>query len=79
MAENETSGGRRRGGMQPHRHCTSCHTPISLKNDPPICGEDVCRTSFEQKLRSQKQFRLWGTVIIVLFLVITVGPMIGLV
>ena len=78
MVEGETSGGRRRGAMQAHRHCTSCHAPISLKSDPPICGEDACRISFEGQVRSQKQFRLWGTVIIVLFLVITIGPMIGL-
>ena len=72
------SGGRRRGSIPPHRHCSSCHVAIPLKSDPPVCDEVDCFENFNKQMKNQSQFRFWGTVIIVLFLIITIGPYFGM-
>ena len=76
--QKRDASSRRRSSIPPHRHCSSCHVAIPLKSEPPVCDEDDCLESFNKQIKTQKQFRFWGTVIIVLFLIITIGPYFGI-
>ena len=41
-----------------HRHCTICQCPISLKRDPPICGETKCEEEYESRQRQRKRWNI---------------------
>ena len=41
-----------------HRHCQVCQTPISLKNDPPICGDAECDKEHEGRTRARKRWTI---------------------
>ena len=44
--------------VAPHRHCTICQCPISLKRDPPICGETKCEEEYESRQRQRKRWNI---------------------
>ena len=29
-------------GVDPHRHCVVCWTPVHLEEDPAVCGREEC-------------------------------------
>ena len=44
--------------VAPHRHCTVCQCPISLKRDPPICGEQKCIDEYANRERQRKRWNI---------------------
>jgi predicted nucleic acid-binding Zn ribbon protein len=44
--------------VAPHRHCTICQCPISLKRDPPVCGEKKCEEEYESRERQRKRWNI---------------------
>ena len=44
--------------VAPHRHCTICQCPISLKRDPPICGEQKCIDEYANRERQRKRWNI---------------------
>ncbi len=78
-AEKATSGVAKRAkkltGVQPHRHCRMCHTPINLKVEPPICNSAECSTSWDREERNRRQLKFWMTAFIALFAFSFLGPL----
>ncbi|MDP6899749.1 MAG: DUF2116 family Zn-ribbon domain-containing protein [Candidatus Thalassarchaeaceae archaeon] len=44
--------------VAPHRHCVVCHTPISIKHEPPICGEKKCSDEWDNRERQRKRWTI---------------------
>jgi len=44
--------------VAPHRHCTICQCPISLKRDPAVCGTTKCIDEFENRQRQRKRWNI---------------------
>jgi len=44
--------------VAPHRHCSVCNCPISLKRDPPICGDSKCQDEYESRERQRKRWNM---------------------
>lgn len=44
--------------VAPHRHCTVCQVPISLKKDPPVCGADKCSDEYANRERQRKRWNI---------------------
>jgi len=41
-----------------HRHCIVCQTPIAIKRDPAICGEENCEKEYESRERQRKRWNI---------------------
>jgi predicted nucleic acid-binding Zn ribbon protein len=44
--------------VAPHRHCTICQCPISLKRDPTVCGNSKCIEELESRQRQRKRWNI---------------------
>ena len=44
--------------VAPHRHCTICQCPISLKRDPTVCGNSECIEELEKRQRQRKRWNI---------------------
>ncbi len=44
--------------VAPHRHCTICQCPISLKRDPTVCGNSKCIDELESRQRQRKRWNI---------------------
>jgi len=42
-------------GVDPHRHCVVCWTPVPLEEEPAVCESDECLKIHKKRERSRKR------------------------
>ena len=42
-------------GVEPHRHCVVCWTPVPLEEEPAICSSEECARIHKKRERSRKR------------------------
>ena len=42
-------------GVDPHRHCVVCWTPVHLEEDPAVCRREECLNIHKKRERSRKR------------------------
>ena len=45
-------------GIESHRHCEVCWTPIALDSDPAVCSEATCIQKNEKREASRKRLTI---------------------
>ncbi|HJM13592.1 MAG TPA: DUF2116 family Zn-ribbon domain-containing protein [Candidatus Thalassarchaeaceae archaeon] len=54
-AASRRGRGRSNAGVDPHRHCVVCWTPVPLEEEPAVCGKEECSEIHMKRERSRKR------------------------